>query len=441
MEDVTTTRASGPLLDLGPLIEKIALELLSRNDSKFYTMVSSESPDKCIADPRENLEGSSMAIEHRALLAQQFCQAGPKLLDGCQSNMTINPNNDYLSMFLTHLSNAIRGDESRRIFPEQHDQQAASLLGHARNPCGAMMQATQSRPKSSAFVPYQPIKDTHYDQIAEASSSRLHGNFRDVGIHQPEWQRGQFGQSISPHLRGNSCTGLIQRGEGTEEDYPKQYNLHVPAVSHEEEKVSVRKNGKHGKKWMSQYAMLKAYVKKHKCYPTISSGSLGKWTSTQRTLRKKLKNGWQQTWQIEPSAMERIRLLEELAGWTWDHNEPTLEHKIDLGVTIKLTPSEQKYQNRWMEIYLQLKEFVDQQGALPMTKKSYLGKWIRTQRVAYHSAKTSNSTRRGWPNSLVLERKILLEKIPGWTWDASEKSANKPNASAWISTCIDAEIQ
>ena len=85
-----------------------------------------------------------------------------------------------------------------------------------------------------------------------------------------------------------------------------------------------------------------------------------------------------------------------------------------------------------MKIYKQLKEFVDEHGRLPMTKGNSLGKWVRTQRVAHQTANNPTIIRKGWPNCLVLERTLLLEKIPGWTWNDCENSANRPDEVKWM---------
>jgi len=88
-------------------------------------------------------------------------------------------------------------------------------------------------------------------------------------------------------------------------------------------------------------------------------------------------------------------------------------------------------------VYNDLKSYVRQHGAPPATKNSYLGNWIRTQRVAYQKSTRPASSGGGWPASLVSKRKHLLENIPGWTWDASQDSANRPDDVTWMQRFID----
>jgi len=225
------------------------------------------------------------------------------------------------------------------------------------------------------------------------------------------------------HLAGDGTLDRLAQVQPIAECLGNSHDFNQTKYSHN---PNMNPIGKHEEKWMNQYAQLKEHVQKYKEFPTTASGSLGKWVSTQRLRYKayaKNLNTNMPTKKMLPIS-ERIRLLEELPGWAWDCNEPAFECEVDVGVIMRLTPMEQKHQNRWMKSYIKLKKYVDEHGTLPNTKTNALGKWIRTQRVAYKTSKGPNCIRRGWPTALISQRIILLEKIAGWTWNATAKAAD-----------------
>jgi hypothetical protein len=109
---------------------------------------------------------------------------------------------------------------------------------------------------------------------------------------------------------------------------------------------------------------------------------IGRFVSTQRTAHARGK--------LDP---ERARMLESLAGWTWDPAE-TL----------------------WDDAYGALREFAAREGhaKVPSTHRERelkLGSWVGAQRVAY---------RRG---TLRRDRLATLEGVHGWIWDVKPRHA------------------
>ena len=90
---------------------------------------------------------------------------------------------------------------------------------------------------------------------------------------------------------------------------------------------------------------------------------------------------------------ERVRRLESLPGWVWDHNAANWEEGVE-----------------------KLLQFVESQGHCSVPQRipfdGYpLGTWVARQRRDYA---------RG---SLDLERQRRFDEVPGWTWN--------PHAEKW----------
>ena len=114
---------------------------------------------------------------------------------------------------------------------------------------------------------------------------------------------------------------------------------------------------------------------------TTGGLSLGSWVCTQRATRSLLNP-------------ERIALLENLKGWSWD---PLVD--------------------QWNEAFECLKEYVASTGRArpPATHKTTdgfsLGMWVSVQRRK--------------KESLTPERKRLLQSLDGWSWGAKKASKSK----------------
>jgi hypothetical protein len=142
------------------------------------------------------------------------------------------------------------------------------------------------------------------------------------------------------------------------------------------------------KGWTKSLERLREYVKHegHACVPSgyITEGGykLGTWVRDQRHLKKK-----------GELSEEKQNTLNELQGWVWvGKRSPT-----DL---------------TWEEAYKLLKEFCENEGHARVhqhykTEDNYgLGAWVGIQRAIYKNDKLSK------------KKQELLEKLPGWVWDA-----------------------
>lgn len=166
----------------------------------------------------------------------------------------------------------------------------------------------------------------------------------------------------------------------------------------------------------------------------ITDQELAKWCANQRSAyNKQLRTG-------EPRISEsHVRQLEAVPGWKWNVNDAAFEHGVEqfkkygnqpqkfvtpdgyaLGAWITSTrhqtkdPERRKIleslpgwvwntkEARWMENYQKSMEV----GMIP-SKTSKLGSWQAWQRT-----KTGRS-------GLNKQQEKMLEKIPGWKWDAS----------------------
>jgi superfamily II DNA or RNA helicase len=130
-------------------------------------------------------------------------------------------------------------------------------------------------------------------------------------------------------------------------------------------------------RWLNKYHLLKEYVRTEgQARPPRNHADLGQWASDQR---KKYSRGKLTKYQIS--------LLEELYGWAWDLLEVT-----------------------WKEKYEKLNRYSNQFGhsSPSPAEEPDLNTWIGIQRASYKE------------NKLSEDRKMLLECLCGWTWDALE---------------------
>jgi hypothetical protein len=109
---------------------------------------------------------------------------------------------------------------------------------------------------------------------------------------------------------------------------------------------------------------------------------LGKWVKNQRSF-----------YRASSLSADRIARLEALPGWTWDAQA-----------------------TKWEEGFSHLEQFVARVGnaRAPWQHRDDddypLGQWVAKQRVLYRTG------------SLSADRIARLEALPGWTWDAQEKT-------------------
>lgn len=205
--------------------------------------------------------------------------------------------------------------------------------------------------------------------------------------------------------------------------------------------------------WQAHYADLCNFVSKNKRMP-LDKEELGHWISRQR---RRFKQG--------KLSLERIKLLEKLEDWTWDAKEEQAIQFFEQGFLVLLSYF-QRYQtanisyeeiiddfpigkwvnsirqkrnklhphqtekleqlsgwtwnaveNLWEINYLALKKYAEREGSAdPPQRHSEeginIGTWVSRQRAQYKKSKLSK------------KRISSLEKLPNWTWDASERAAH-----------------
>jgi superfamily II DNA or RNA helicase/SAM-dependent methyltransferase len=151
--------------------------------------------------------------------------------------------------------------------------------------------------------------------------------------------------------------------------------------------------------WFKNYELLLSYVNQHKKLPSEKSPDedikkLAKWCASQRSNKRENGRG-------RELDDEKIKLLDEITGWYWE------------------------MEDKWLEMRNETFNFARLNGRLPNTSKSsskdekILGRWVNKQRECYKCIKSIPPipTRA----KLTEERIKLLEEIPGWYWDISEK--------------------
>jgi superfamily II DNA or RNA helicase len=136
-------------------------------------------------------------------------------------------------------------------------------------------------------------------------------------------------------------------------------------------------------KWGEAYELLCAYVRRvgNASVPPshVEAGfRLGRWVIKQRSGQK---------------GQERRRRLEQLPGWEWD-----------------------AYESQWEEAYKLLCIYVEREGDALVPQKHIeadfnLGMWVSGQRH--------------WRQTMSSERRALLERLPGWAWNAREAQWEK----------------
>jgi hypothetical protein len=136
--------------------------------------------------------------------------------------------------------------------------------------------------------------------------------------------------------------------------------------------------------WQSKFEALQRHLVANNGEYPVWGDALGlyKWIADQRRAYNKPKD--------DPARLsaERIELLEELLGWTWNGSNDA----------------------RWQSKFEALKACLDANGKYPVRGDALgLGQWIHRQRAAYNKPKDD-------PARLSPERIELLKRLPGWTW-------------------------
>jgi len=393
MED-NSVSPNEPLPDLQPLFDKISAEYRRISNSNRVANGAYKHAGRSVLSPHESATMSKTQQKAETQAFQRWTTAH-------RSTVSEREEKNYKNEFMM-------------------------LAGHIWNP-GNDVPLAGSRDEPSAFSEYGRGNSNTCDQNVRAVQPNLTRNAYLSAMYQCEICQPEG-------IVWGNCPpgGLFQTNHSMSHHSAEKSTLFSSETSEINGSSPVKKNAVNSNAWMGKFAQLKAYVEKHQEYPAISSGALGKWVSAQKSQPENCRNSSDRILKSDPPESERRRLLESLPRWTWDCKGPTYHHNIGRGMVVKLTPLEERYQNRWMKVYNKMRKYVDEHGALPSTKNGSLGKWIRTQRVAYQSAKHPSVIRRGWPSPLVFVRKTLLEKLPGWSWDDTERSASRPNMARWM---------
>jgi hypothetical protein len=141
----------------------------------------------------------------------------------------------------------------------------------------------------------------------------------------------------------------------------------------------------HADKWDQNFAETQVFHGRHKRWPVQGdageAGALAAWVCAQR-----------QAWKKNTLSPERVKRLEEIAGWSWD-----------------------LLADAWNRNFAALQVFRDEHKRWPASaatgEEAGLARWIGTQRQAFKKS------------SLPPERTTRLNSISGWTWSATEQSA------------------
>ena len=219
------------------------------------------------------------------------------------------------------------------------------------------------------------LEDTAFKPIwAILNALKSHDEELAIELNKLRTELGKTG-----HL-GNLPTQLI-------EDLPTNIDSILPGFS---EKLSIAILQQSTSPWDFWFGLLSKYIEEHgnSFVPhnyLDGSHRLGQWVNSQRT---QFKNG--------DLPLERVQQLENLQGWTWNQLE-----------------------SMWNSYFQLLSEFVQEFGhcLVPHKPVRYKGErlfaWVMMQRTRF-----SNGL-------LEIERKELLESLPGWTWTPKNDSWEK----------------